>query len=541
MNSGIEKIICWLLIVGLALLSPNGKIGAAQHDGPRARALGTPRSVQAEFSNRAAERAKSDILIGMEYALIKNKNQIKKLAKSFADIGAPAVKHYVEHIEWGEMQKRPNARINFSRLDNFVREFQAAGFTDLVVCLKSHSKWASVQHAKLKSTNPTPKPQFMAKYAKWVSAIVERYDHDGNKDMRGLKRPVRFYEIGSEFSSYEPEPPEDYLRMLEVAYEAAHAADPEARIAHAAFLTTTVFKDNPKPKDYEKAWKAAPDRILPHGLADNRKILDRPDVFDVVNFHALGDPYEIEQIVKWLKYEMKQRGYKKPMIISDTIPTSFIGWGPATVCNKKPNQMGIVIPPATEADRCRLADYFTRLLNGDQTVLRWTQGFVAKDVVQRVVVAAEQEVILINTAFMEDLYWQKLKVFKAGAGVSAWAGMVGKNVNERRPAFYALQQLAGHMNGYRSIKRLRLGRGVRVYELKRAGNKSWIAWLDPGRPILPRDNLPQKSVELRTGKPTLTIETTITQYGQTEPHKVSLQTKKGVARLTLSTTPIFVY
>ena len=119
-------------------------------------------------------KSNSPILIGMEYALIKNKNKIRNLAKSFADIGAPAVKHYAEHIEWGEMQKRPNARINFSRLDNFIREFQAKAFTDLVVTLKSHSKWASIQHAKLKSTNPTPpKPQYLDEYANWISAIVE--------------------------------------------------------------------------------------------------------------------------------------------------------------------------------------------------------------------------------------------------------------------------------------------------------------------------------------------------------------------------------
>ncbi|MFQ5709820.1 MAG: hypothetical protein ACE5HO_20390 [bacterium] len=486
-------------------------------------------------------QSNSGILIGMEYALIKNLGKAKRLAKAFSETGAPAVKHYPEHLEWGQMQSRPNAKPNYRRLDNYVREFQKAGFSEIVVCLKSHSKWASRQHSLLKSTDPTPKQQFMDDYARWITEIVERYDNDGKNDMRGLKRPVHFYEIGSEFSSYEPEPPESYLRMLKVAYDAAHQAYPDVKIAHAAFLTTTVFKNNPKPSEYEQAFNAPPARMLPHRLADDRKILDRPDIFDVVNVHSLGDPYEIERIVKWLHYEMKQRGYKKPIIISDTTPTPFIGWGPATVCDRPAQSMGIIINPATEADRCRLVSFFNKLLDGNQQTLSWSQGFLAQDVVQRVVVAAGKGVLLINTAFMEDLYWQKLKVFKAGAGLTAWGGMVGKYVSERRPAFYALKQVVRWLKKYQSIKRLKFGSNVRIYEIKHGGKKKWIAWLDPGRLILPDDNAPKKHVKLQTGRPNVTIEQTITKYGQTRPDKVSLKTNKGVASLTISITPVFVY
>lgn len=142
---------------------------------------------------------------------------------------------------------------------------------------------------------------------------------------------------------------------------------------------------------------------------------------------------------------------------------------------------------------------------------------------------------------MEDLTWLKLKVAQAGAGVSAWGGMIGSKANERRPAFYALKQLTGHLQGYRSIKRLRLGKGLRVYELTRSGKKSWIAWLNPGKLILPEDNVPQKRVKLHTGKSKVTVETTITEFGQSRPKKVTVRTKKGVANLTLTPTPIFVY
>ncbi|MBI2845188.1 MAG: hypothetical protein HYX86_01440, partial [Chloroflexi bacterium] len=369
---------------------------------------------------------------------------------------------------------------------------------------------------------------------------VERYDGDGSDDMPDLLYPIRFYEIGSEFSSYEPEPVEEYLAMLERAYAAAHRAYDQVIVTHAAFLTTLAFANNPGPAEYEAAFEAVPDKN--HGLADMRQVLDRPDLFDVINVHALGDPYEIEAIVAWLDYEMAQRGYQKGIIIADTATTPFIAWGPATTCDRNPNQMGHIIPPAAEEDRCRLAEYFNKLVEGDEQVLRWVQAFSAEDVVKKVVVSANQGVLLINTAFTEDLIWLKLAIAQAGAGNSAWAGLVDFGRREYRPGYYALQQLIGHLSGYESITRLPFDDpGIRVYELSREGQHSWIAWYDPGRLILPGDPLPETSVQLDVGGPSITMETHITQFGQSEPDRTGVNTQDGIVTLTLNPTPIFIY
>ena len=53
--------------------------------------------------------------------------------------------------------------------------------------------------------------------------------------MPSLKYPVKYYEIGTEFSSYEPETAEEYLEMLGDAYKAAHSASDTAIVLHAAF------------------------------------------------------------------------------------------------------------------------------------------------------------------------------------------------------------------------------------------------------------------------------------------------------------------
>jgi hypothetical protein len=62
--------------------------------------------------------------------------------------------------------------------------------------------------------------------------------------------------------------------------------------SYALFITTLAFVDDPEASEYETAFAGLPDQT--HSLADIRQVLDRPEIFDVVNMHALGDPYEIK-------------------------------------------------------------------------------------------------------------------------------------------------------------------------------------------------------------------------------------------------------
>lgn len=404
-----------------------------------------------------------EILIGVEYAM-------PGMGKAFAGMGVPAVKPLAEPIAWGKMQSRRDAPIDFKRLDDFVREFQDAGFTELVIGLRSLSPWATPHWWKTQA----PGPRDMPLYAEWIRAIVERYDGDGNDDMPGLIRPVRMFEIGIEFSTYDPGPVADYITMLTVAYKAAHQASLKVVIGHSAFLTTTAFDAHPTPDVYEAAFAKMNKRIAHHSLADMRVVLDHPDIFDFVNCHAVGDPLEIEDLVGWLRWEMKQRLYDKPIVISDTTPAPFIAWGPATRATGPPISLGIIVSPATEADRPRLAAFFMKLVNGDHETIAWTHAYVGADMIKKVCIAAEQRVALINTSFMEDLLPFTSKLIQAGAGISAWAGMAevkihiqedSRTVTGLRPHFYAVQQLQRHIKGYRIVERVRVADDrVRLYK-----------------------------------------------------------------------------
>jgi len=480
-----------------------------------------------------------NLLIGVEYAF-------PGLGKTFAELRIPAVKLYPGLFAWGKMQKAPEAAIDFTMLDRLVRDYHDAGFQEIYISLSTINKWANKG-----PKNYTPKAEYGPHFDKWIQAIVERYDGDGTDDMPGLKRPLRYYEISEEFSSYTPEPTADYLAMLERAYKAAHAAFPGVTVLHAAFLTTTVFKDHPGPARYAAAFAAAPKRFMDKTLADIRALLSRPDIFDAVNFHSLGDPLEIEDNVAWLRHEMAQRKYERPIFISDTSPNFLIGWGPATRASGPPATLGILVPPATEKDRPRLAQYFQKLVDGDKATIDWNHGFVADDMVKRVVVAAEQKVVLINTAFMEDLVLLQAKFLQAGAGTSAWAGFVGSKINifnERRTVtgkrapFYAVGQLQGHLRDYADLRRLpHADKHVRIYRWQQGQRTIWLAWLDPGKLLLPGDDPGAKMVHLKTGPGDFIVERAIDRPGQTAPDQATLTAEAGIVSLKLTARPVYLF
>ena len=493
-------------------------------------------------ATQAGNHAGKGIIIGLEYAGLDSPNYVKGMAAALSETEMPGMKHYAEAVQWGEMQKAANKPIDFSKLDLFVREYQKQGFTELTVALKSHSKWADKDGRNFKSTNPTPKKKYENLYVKWIHDIVERYDGDGKKDMPGLRWPVRYYEIGSEFSSYEPEPVDEYLAMLKLAYTAAHKAYKDVLVAHAAFLTTPVNLQVRRPSDYETVWENTNRHDNNHGLEDIRKILNRPDLFDVVNVHNLGDPYEIEHLNTWLQYEMSQRNYRKPIIISDTIPTSYIAWGPATNCKAK--ALGTLIPPATEQDRCALARYFTKLVNKDKNTLAWTRKFVAADHVHKTIIAAEQGYALINLSFTIDLPFLTAKFMKAGAGISAWGGALainrGGKVQEKRPLFYSIQQLIQHVNDYDDIERVQhQNTQVRIYKITKQGNSFWVAWYQADKVVLPENSAFKKHVEFTIDTDKVAIEALATHREKKERKHLNVTGRK--LKIALSHYPIYIF
>ena len=67
------------------------------------------------------------------------------------------------------------------------------------------------------------------------------------------------------------------------------------------------------PAEYDSVWATTRRGDDHHGLEDLRRVLDHPEWFDFINLHNLGDPYEIEHQMRWLRYETSRRGYSRPV------------------------------------------------------------------------------------------------------------------------------------------------------------------------------------------------------------------------------------
>jgi hypothetical protein len=175
---------------------------------------------------------------------------------------------------------------------------------------------------------------------------------------------------------------------------------------------------------------------------------------------------------------------------------------------------------------------------------------VADDMVKRVIIAAEQKVALINTAFMEDLVLLQFKILQAGAGTSAWAGFVETKINifneqrtvvRRRVPFFAVQQLQRHLKEYRNLERLpQAARNVRVYRWTQEDRPVWVAWLDPGKLLLPEDAVPSSTVKLKTGAGQFILEKMIDQPGQTRAEQTAHQAVAGHVEVLLTPRPLYI-
>jgi len=230
------------------------------------------------------------------------------------------------------------------------------------------------------------------------------------------------------------------------------------------------------------------------------------------------------------------------VIVSEAAPTPLIGWGSATRCEGPRDELGMVLYPASEDDRCRLADFFRQLLNGQPEAVDWARSLAATDLVKKVIVAADRGAGWLNTAPIEDATWWKQPAFEASAGVSAWGGLLDVRRGERRAGFYAQRQLMGALRGRDRVQRLSLGsRDTRLYVVEGGAGKSWIAWYEPGSIALPGEPTPVRAVSFPTGSRRIRVEPAITRAGQRKAESRMFDSEGGVARLDLTPTPVFVY
>lgn len=216
------------------------------------------------------------------------------------DTGATWLRPNFGYFVWGVMQKDENAPIDFSQTDELVNQAQKRGL-NLSVTLFPYADWdqkSKGDDCKVSADDemlPRSKGDFVTPglpyyrcnpndwpaYAKWLTAVVERYDGDGQDDMRGLLFPVLYYEIGNEPDlAKDPDSgggmvfylgtPENYAELLKKSYPAVKEASADARVLIAAPAGVQL--------GFIKYWE----RIL--------SVPDIADSFDIANIHCISAP-----------------------------------------------------------------------------------------------------------------------------------------------------------------------------------------------------------------------------------------------------------
>jgi hypothetical protein len=216
------------------------------------------------------------------------------------DTGATWLRPNFGYFVWGVMQKDESAPIDFSQTDGLVNQAQKRGL-NLSLTLFPFADWdQKVNGEKCKVSEndemlprskggfTTPglpyyrcNPNNWTAYKKWLTAVVERYDGDGQEDMRGLQFPILHYEIGNEPDlTKDPRSdggmvfyigtPENYAELLQKSYGTIKLANNNVQVLIAAPAGVQL--------GFIKYWE----RILavPH-IADS---------FDIANIHCISAP-----------------------------------------------------------------------------------------------------------------------------------------------------------------------------------------------------------------------------------------------------------
>jgi len=501
--------------------------------------------------------------ISVEYALL-------GVADAYASAGVSYAKLQNVFAIWGNIEPQPG-HYQWGPLDALVLEYQQAGFTGLQMDLSALSPWASSTQPSLGNPgDPFPKSEFIDDYVSFISAVVERYDHDGIEDMPLLLYPIHDYGIEREFSGFWPGTAEEYVRLLRLAYPSIKKADQGANVLLVALLMTDIFDGNPTQAEIQQRLTRKLD-FMRKSVPDMRTILAACDAYDGVDFHSLGNYTEIPSTTAWIRQELRANGCgEKPIWVGDAFPMSgLVGYG------------GIVPPmpfspvtqetlPAIEKILQGVADPAEPAHSTDQA---WLYAETAIGLTRKIVVSAAAGLRGINIGNLEDWTTGIPVLDKAAVpmlGASMFMGLTDTTVTAQKPggtlpytgqdwskarrigalrqAWRALSLVTEKLGMFSSVKQpdpASLSNqnhpiGIWAYQFETPSGSLWVLWYDDGNLHLPGDKLAEMSIKLPIEVASALLTFVPTSVGQTELDTQTVQAIGGSISFNLGAVPVFV-
>jgi hypothetical protein len=482
----------------------------------------------------------SSFAFGVEYA-------VPGLAQIYAQSGAHSTRAAAETFGWDQVEPRvPVAgqhKYAWAKVDGYITEYQNAGFSQIQIYTTAFNHWASS-----KPKHYFPDAEYLDDYENYIFSLVERYDGDGQDDAPGLKYPVLDYVIEREWTEFFPGTTDEYLQLLTIAHRAAQRANPNVRVWLVPLMMIDVFDRNPSAEQI--AQRATVNYTFRHPIVEAQKLLTHPELFDVIEIHALGDYTELEATATWLRAEMKKNGYGKPIFVGDAMGISQGIWATdlrALTPNATDSDF-LTFAPLRPNDAIRFIDLLDAMKEAGnpqrEAATRWFRAEHAKALPKKIAAAMNAGYAGMNVWALADIpLLQQPRItgdwFFMGM-IESQMGLGTFTPGEPRPAYYALKMTVEKLSGATSVEKLDVGGSIVAYRFVVRGNPLIIIWNEPGRIYFPGETEPTVTVNLPSVATNVTVTRVITELGISTPHVETIQAIDGKVPLTLDSTPEFI-
>jgi hypothetical protein len=250
------------------------------------------------------------------------------------EIGGRWTRHL---ILWMKLEPRPGQMKDLARAVPRINQIHDAGF-EILPRIVSVNPWANQKRINQMNQEAAKKnmpmgnwtyigmPSDIDAYKRFVTTVVESFDGDGVKDLPGLKKGVKYWQVENEWDWRWKDSPEQFVEFLKIAHDTIKAADSEATIVLGGIskLEPDVFYNGMLGSSIQVKGRTITPEIL--GKQPNfkeqyplrRKVLeDGYPYFDVISFHQYGDFDAIRQETEYLKGIMKDKNYVRRMWITE--------------------------------------------------------------------------------------------------------------------------------------------------------------------------------------------------------------------------------
>ncbi len=143
----------------------------------------------------------------------------------------------------------------------------------------------------------TYRPKDVAKYQRWVRAVVERYDGDGVDDMPGLVAPIKHWQVDNE----PPRRREGYADLVRITSKAVKDADPTAKVLLGGL---EIPFDDYRQRIYEREQLPILQDLQGKGI----------DILDLHWFGHLDESRRLPRALERVRGDLKQCGFENTAI-----------------------------------------------------------------------------------------------------------------------------------------------------------------------------------------------------------------------------------